>query len=439
MGRNSGVPPWAGTDTDFRERALRGYRVRVDADVIVVGAGAAGLAAARRLAEDGQRAIVLEARTRIGGRVHTDRDFGPFPVERGAELLHGLRSPSRRLADAAGLTVAPALSIWRARVADRGRVRRLVPWLLPAAVQYAGLVRAIRSLGAAEADPCLGDLLRRRGAGRRLRRLAATVANDACTDLVGLSTRYLARVLANGEETGRDARVVEGYDRLVEHLAAGCTIVREAPVTAVDWSPDGVWVEADRRYTAHRAIVTVPLGVLKAGIIRFDPPLPPGKEQAIAGLDMHPGMKVVLRFTSRLWPASLSYLLLDEDVPVVWPPRADAAVLTAFVMGPRAAALRMSPGPVERVVAALVQVWGERVRRYLVDTLVVDWGADPWTRGGYSCEPPGSGRLRAALAAPCGPVHFAGEATDEIAPGTVSGALRSGDRAAAEVRQPVMR
>lgn len=296
-----------------------GYRLDVDADVIVVGAGVAGLAAAKRLAEEGQRAIVLEARARIGGRVHTDRGFGPYPVERGAELLHGLHSPSRRLAEAAGLTVTPALSMWHGRVADRGRVRRLVPWLLPAAVQYAGLVRAIRSLGAAKADPSMSDLLRSRGAGRRLRRMAAVVANDACTDLDRLSSQYVARVLANGEETGRDGRVEEGFDRLVEHLAVGCTIVRKAPVTAVNWSPEGVRVEADGRYTARRAIVTVPLGVLKAGIIRFDPSLPEGKERAIAGLDMHPGMKVVLRFTRRLGrPTSAIFCSMRTFRRVQW-------------------------------------------------------------------------------------------------------------------------
>ncbi|TDB78282.1 FAD-dependent oxidoreductase [Micromonospora sp. KC723] len=428
MARGSGARPRAWS------LGCRGYRVGVDADVVVVGAGAAGLAAARRLGGAGKRAVVLEARSRIGGRVHTDRDFAGFPVERGAELLHGSRSPSRVLADAAGLTVLPAMSMWRARVVDEGRVRRLLPWLLPTMGRYLSLARTVRS-GDIDPDVSLGELLRGRSADGRLGRLAVGVANDACTDLDGLSVRYLARVMANGEETGRHSRVAEGYDRLLDYVAAGCVIVRDAPVTAVCWMRDGVRVEADRCYRARRAIITVPLGVLKVGMVRFDPPLPPAKGKAIAGLAMHPGIKVLLRFTSRLWPAGASYVLLDEDIPVVWPAHADTPVLTAFVMGPRAAALRRPPGPVERVVSALVRVWGERVRRALADAQVVDWGADPWTLGGYSSEPPGAGHQRAALAAPCGPLHFAGEATDDVAPGTVSGALRSGERAADEIVQ----
>jgi monoamine oxidase len=297
--------------------------------------------------------------------------------------------------------------------------------------RYVSIVRAVRSSGV-DPDVSLGDLLRGRRAGGRLGRLAVAVANDACTDLDGLSVRYLARVMANGEETGQQARVVDGYDRLLEYIAAGCRIVRDAPVTVVSWTPDGVQAQADRWYSARRAIITVPLGVLKAGTVRFEPPLPSPKDRAIAALAMHPGMKVLLRFTSRPWPAGTSYLLLDEDIPVIWPPQPDAPVLTAFVMGPRAAALRTPPGPVQRVVSALVRVWGERVRHNLADAQVVDWGADPWTLGGYSSEPPGSGHQRAALAVPCGPLHFAGEATDDIAPGTVSAALRSGTRAAVE-------
>jgi monoamine oxidase len=401
----------------------------VDADVIVVGAGAAGLAAARRVTAAGRRALVLEARDRIGGRVHTDRTFAGVPVEFGAEFVHGGRAGSAAAARAAGLATTPAMSLWRGRVADAGRIRRLAPWLAATAWQYAGLIRAVHA-GGAGPDESLGDLLRRRGAGERVRRLAAGVANDACAGVDGISVHYLSRVLRTGEETGRQARVAPGYDRVIAHLAEGSRIVRNAPVTAVTWGPDGVRVEAGRTWTAARAVVTVPLGVLRAGVVRFGPPLPAATQRAIAGLAMHPGTKVLLRFARRWWPAH-SYTLLDPGVPVLWP-HPDAPVLTAFVMGSAAAALREPPGPVERVLAALPAGWREPARRELRDTRVVDWGADPWTCGGYSSEPPGSAGLRAALATPCGPLHMAGEATDDAAPGTVSGALRSGERAATE-------
>jgi len=174
----------------------------------------------------------------------------------------------------------------------------------------------------------------------------------------------------------------------------------------------------------------VPLGVLRAGVPRFVPELPRAKRAAIDGLAMHAGMKVLLRFRTAPWPPGTSFVLLDEAVPVVWPPRDGAPILVAFVMGPRADALKTAPGPVERVVSSLASVWGDDVGRSLVAADVADWGADPRTRGGYSSAPPGAVAQREALAAPCEALLFAGEATDSLAPGTVSGAWRSGRRAA---------
>jgi monoamine oxidase len=405
----------------------------VDADVIVVGAGVAGLAAAARIEAAGRRALVLEARDRLGGRVWTDRGFARFPVERGAELLHGRASPARELARAAGVTEVPALDLWRGRVVEDGRVRRLLPWLVPALWRLPGLIRRVERIAGDGEDEAVGPLLDRRRVDHRVRRLADLVANDVGTTLDLLSAREVGRNFAHGEERGGDARVAEGYDRLVDHLAAGRTVVPASPVEGVAWSDRGVGIEAGRTWTARAAIVAVPLGVLKAGLPRFVPGLPSAKGAAIAGLAMHGGAKVLLRFRAAFWPPGMSFALVDEAVPVVWPPRDGEPVLVAFVMGRRADALRAPPGPVERVLSSLTTAWGDEVRRSLVAADVADWGAEPWTRGGYSSAPPGAVGQRDALAAPCGALCFAGEATDPVAPGTVSGAWRSGRRAGDEV------
>jgi monoamine oxidase len=266
-----------------------------------------------------------------------------------------------------------------------------------------------------------------------VRRLADLVANGMGTTLDLLGAREVGRNFAQGEERGGDARVAEGYDRLEDHLAAGRTVVAAMPVEAVTLSDRGVRIEAGRTWTARAAVVAVPLGVLRAGVPRFAPVLPPAKRAAIEGLAMHGGAKVLLRFRAAFWPAGMSFVLVDEAVPVVWPPRDKEPVLVAFVMGRRAEALRAPPGPVERVLSSLAVAWGDEVRRSLVAADVADWGAEPWTRGGYSSAPPGVGSERDALAAPCGALFFAGEATDPVGPGTVSGAWRSGRRAADEV------
>ena len=224
----------------------------MDADVIVIGAGAAGLAAARDLERAGRHAIVLEARDRIGGRIHTDREFASFPVERGAELLQGKSSPSRELARKAGLTELPGLQPRRRRIVAGGRLRLMGPWAVPALAELQGLLVDVRS--PRPEDKSLAAVVDgRRKAGRRLRRLVELIANDACADARDLSVCELRRLADGGEEGGGDPRVAEGYDRLVEYLARDVTVVREAPVASVEWSGDGVRVDATRTFTARQA------------------------------------------------------------------------------------------------------------------------------------------------------------------------------------------
>jgi monoamine oxidase len=401
----------------------------VDADIIVVGAGASGLAAAARIRAAGKRPLVLEARDRLGGRIDTDREFAGFALECGAELIHGRRSRSRQLVRLAGLRCAPALGLWYGRVAEGGQLRRIIPWLLGCGWGVVGLTRELKRDRAG--DESLAAVLDRREASRHLRRLLSTLANSAGATPGHLSARDLGRFLTRNEETGGDWRLLDGYDSVPAHLAVGIALLRNEVVTSVDWSSSrAVRVDASRSYWARAVIVTVPLGVLKAGRLRFQPALPRPAQDAVAGLEMSGGMKVILRFSALQWPRQMSFLVLDEAVPVVWPPRPGAPVLTAFVMGQRADALRAPPGAVERVLRALDPVLGLAARRSLVDALVIDWGADPFTMGGYSSVPPGSFGLRAQLADHAGSLLFAGEATDELAPGTVSGAIRAGERAA---------
>ena len=402
----------------------------MDADVLVIGAGAAGLAAAARVRAAGRRPLVLEARDRLGGRIHTDRDFAGFPVERGAEMVTGARSRIREVVQAAGLRCSPALSPWAGRVLDRGRLRRAVPWMARSAW---GFVRIVRDVQRERADDeSLAAVLDRCRSPVRVRRLADALSNSACASVEHLSVRELARFLKHTEEGGGDSRLIDGYDCLIAHLADGLEIVHATPAAAVEWTESEVRIDAGRPYIAPVVIVTVPCGVLKAARPRFSPPLPRRMEDAIERLNMYGGMKVSMRFRAPFWPRGMSFAIVDEAVPIVWPPRNGEPVLTAFVMGLRADALRAAPGPVERVLAALENAWGGEPRRSLCDALVTDWGADPWTLGGYSSVPSGAHGLRSVLAAPYGPLIVAGEATDDIAPGTVSGAIRSGERAAAQ-------
>jgi monoamine oxidase len=189
-------------------------------------------------------------------------------------------------------------------------------------------------------------------------------------------------------------------------------------------------------YRAPHAIITLPLALLKADAVAFDPPLPEAKRHAIDALTMAPAIKLLLRFDERFWDAEMTFLSGRDPVPVWWTVRRDVPLLTGFITGPRAARLA-AHGPenaLEQGIAALTAIFGAAPRRLFAASQVVDWAADEWARGGYSSVPPGAHGQRAMLAQPVGALHFAGEATVFANnPATVHGALHSGVRAAREI------
>ncbi|HWQ11839.1 MAG TPA: NAD(P)/FAD-dependent oxidoreductase [Roseiflexaceae bacterium] len=407
-------------------------------DVLVIGAGAAGLAAAHALAEAGRTAVVLEARGRIGGRIWTDHRFGPVPVECGAEFIHGSQVITWGWVRRAGVQTIPAPP-WSGRRIALGGGRLAGPWLLALRADLRLLPSVGRELAAHQGpDVSLADWM----AARRLSPLArhlldVRLAHAACATPETLSVAALAHEERTGTSDSANFRIAEGYDRLLAAIAAGLDIRLETPVIRVRWGVDDVEaVTPGGTFAGRRAVVTLPLALLKAGAVAFDPSLPEEKRRAIGALAMAPAMKLLLRFTEPFWDPGMTFLTAHDPAPVWWPVRRGAPLLTAFLTGPRAA--RMAAlGPeqaIERALGVLAEVFGAHPRRLFAAGEMVDWGADPWARGGYSATPPGAHGMRAALASPCGALHFAGEATvTDDNPATVHGALASGERAAREI------
>ena len=446
-------------------------------DVVIVGAGAAGLACARELAAQGVRSLVLEARDRVGGRIHTVRLPGlTLPVELGAEFVHGVPADTLAIAERGGLTV----------VEVRGESWSLTDGELRPAERFEDDVEHVLDALDAARDPdrSLTEFLverRARGASERaVQRAREYVTGFHAADPDCLSERGLAREEAAGERLrgDRDFRVLDGYDRVVAQLhaeAGALTEVRTlSPVQAVAWTPERATVHlrggsgAASTVQARAVVVTLPVGVLQrsvsggdpAGAVRFDPE-PPGLRSALAGLAMGHAVRVVLRFRERFWerdgirrtPARgeldhLGFLFTGHDTfPVWWTPYpVRAPLLTAWAGGPRA--LRLA-GLGELAVAQLAveaagQLFG--VSRGRMDALVAsvhthDWSADPCARGAYSYTVVGGIDASAALAQPVArTLFFAGEAaTGDGEHGTVHAALDSGVRAAREVLASVGR
>lgn len=238
-----------------------------------------------------------------------------------------------------------------------------------------------------------------------------------------------------------DYRVVEGYDRLIDHLARGLDIRLNAPVRAVKWDEAPVQVLTDDGTTleAERMLITLPLGVLKQGRVNFTPDLPAWKQAAIQSLTMGVGMKIIFKFPAPIMPPGTQAIYADGNPPMWWtmqPYANGEQVWTTLVTGNWAREL-LKHGEQDAVDGALATLRAELGRPELtpIDVQVVNWTADEYAFGAYSVMPPGAEGMREVLAEAIGDrVFWAGEATaPQPWASTVHGALYTGQRAAREI------
>ncbi len=414
-------------------------------ETLVIGAGAAGLACARRLFDAGHPVRVIEARPRVGGRIQTDQSFAGYPIELGAEFIHGERAATHSLLRAAGLSVIPV---------DRlGAGLRWGAPAAPLAQQPAEIGATIGRLRAAYAtlaerdptlpDQSLADHLRERGFdAAALRTADVLLAQTCCARLDDLSCADLAREMRADHAGPLEFRIAEGYGALLGWWSAGLPITLNVPVDRIAWGVDGVTVEtAASRFVGRRAVIALPVAVLAAGAIRFDPPLPGSKRDALAAFHTEPATKLLYRFTERRWDPDLTFMAHEGTAARWWTPgyrREGPPVLAAYVTADRARqidALSEADSLALGLREAAALLGQPALADHMEAALRVRWAADPLARGGYAHVTPGGAGARPLLAAPVEDVlFFAGEATAwDTNPQTVHGAIESGWRAAGEV------
>jgi len=417
----------------------------VNADVVVVGAGMAGVTAARALADLGTRVIVFEASQLVGGRVRTARDFADGPVEAGAEFIHGVNAATWADARAAGLRFQPVPYVRNSWFTLGGSTRWLPVHLLhPGVWRSLSILLALRR--AADGDVSAASFIKAQGyQGRALElaQLTLTAHLPGSTEQIGV-----AGLVADGVlhlERGLNHRVLDGYDQLPRHIAAGLDIRFGQPVSAIAWGPDGteIALAGGGTVAARAAISTVPHGVLASGTLRFDPQLPASKVEAISRIRTGAVAKVLLRFRERFWPQRMAQLVCGSGpVTLYWPTSFGTGgppVLIGYATGPRAHALSQAGADLatEVVLDDLGRLFpAGRPHAHVVASRFIDWLTDPNALGGYTYLPPGAVGSRAALAAAdTGALLWAGSATSwSPVADTVEAAFLSGLRAAEEAR-----
>ena len=432
-------------------------------DAVVIGGGAAGLAAARELSRAGARFVLLEARGRLGGRILTTCPSGfPIPIELGAEFIHGEAETTFGIADPAGLLIHEIPD--HHRLAREGTFRPIP--------DFWKQITRLRARIQGGADRSFEEFLSsQRDVPARTKELARHfVSGYHAAD----SDRISALALRAGDEEtssiNRQYRLAGGYGSLVSVLRAPIAgeIRLSTIVRGVDWSRGSVRVKAATAtggrvgpLDARALIVTVPIGVLKAppespGGIAFDPPLP-SLARNLERIETGHVVKIILRFRERFWDdpqwlaarvtrsreQRLNFLHAPgEPIPTWWTSApARTPILTGWSGGPAAAALAAmsSQRLVEIAIGTLARITStarSRLERLLESNHSHDWISDPFSLGAYSWVSvgglPGQKRLSRPIE---GTIFLAGEATSTEETGTVAGAIDSGIRAARAVER----
>ena len=426
-------------------------------NVLVIGAGVAGLTSARLLTQQGASVIVLEARDRLGGRLHSERNDG-YVTDLGASWIHGIDdSPVEQMCSFLKL---PMVEFTMGSFQPDGRPvvyfdpegKRLTPEQTTSFTQdihdfdetLAEVISTIKA-GSSYADATELALAKTGWDSARCDRVREYMQHRTEEQDGAHFTLIDAHGLDNEEVDGDEVIFPNGYDQLTTGLAEGIDVRLEHTVSRVSWSESGVTVQTDKgTFSAEQVIITVPVGVLQSEDFTIEPPLPEQVDKALSSFRMNDFEKIILRYDQKFWDDGIYAFRRQGEAGDWWHSWYDltslhgSPALLTFAAGPCAIETRhLSDEEVaELVTHALREIYGaEAPMPHTVHR--TNWKEDPLARGAYSYLTVGADtEEHDNLATPVGGVlHIAGEATWRDDPATVTAAMMSGHRAAENVLQ----
>ncbi|MCA1456435.1 FAD-dependent oxidoreductase [Bradyrhizobium sp. BRP22] len=404
-------------------------RVR-EADIVVIGAGAAGIAAARRVLAAGRKVIVLEAASQIGGRCQTDSSTFEVPFDRGARWTHNPEAnPIVRLARTTGLEVMPAPAGQKIRIGRRNARPGETEEFL------AALVRANRAIddAARRSDVSCASVL-----PKELGDWASTTEFVLGASFTGKDLKEISVVdKARAQDRASATACRQGLGTLIAKLGEQLPVALSTPADRISWSNRDVVVDTPSgKVQARAAIITVSTNVLAAGKLKFDSDLPKRIGDAVAKLSLGSYDRIALQIPGNPFGLARDDVLIEQSnstrTALLYANVGGASLCTVDVAGSFGRDLSEQG---EQAMVAFATEWlkklfGSDAVAGIKKSSATRWNASPYILGAMSVAAPGGQAARRALIDPVGCMYFAGEATHETLWGTVDGAWESGERAA---------
>ncbi|TSA01026.1 MAG: FAD-dependent oxidoreductase [Methylococcus sp.] len=419
------------------------------ADVIVIGAGMSGLAAAKDLQSKGKKVILLEAQNAIGGRTVTDRSLG-VPLDLGASWIHGVnKNPIAAIASSLNLATSPTNYDAIQRYDYDGReITDTEDTLVDK--NYSTLMSAVsKAQRAAKQDQSLGVTINSINATKTYTpfeqraiqySVNTEIEHDYAADVSVMSLKYWDQ---DSDFGGQDVLITQGYDQITSYLASGLDIRLSTIATEINYAKTTVNVmTSNGTYTAPKVIITTPLGVLKKGVIKFTPSLPASHTTAIGRLGMGLLNKLYIRFPYKFWNNQeqlLGYIGLEKGRWAEW---YDLQHVTnqPILLGFNAASFAATAEAYtdQQTVASAMSVLRTIYGAAAPDPLgykMTRWGKNSWSFGSYSYVALGSSPSDCDVFTKSinSRLYFAGEHTNRAYIGTVHGAYLSGLRASGQI------